>query len=539
MEILNQPPPLQDYDLFASDRALAEAVRREGAAWAADDLSAYGRRLGAAETLALGEAANAFPPTLKIVDRFGHRLDRVDFHPAWHGLMALQVGQGIHCSPWSDPKPGAQVHRAAGLYMSGQVEAGTSCPISMTFAAAPVLRQASDIAKAWLPRIFSRAYDRSHAPAERKAGALIGMAMTENQGGSDLRTNTTAAEPDGTGAWRITGAKWFMSAPMCDAFLVLAQGPRGLGCYFMPRWTRAGELNAIRLQRLKDKLGNRSNASAEVVFEGAEAFLVGEEGRGIPTIIEMAALTRLDNVVSSAGIQRAALAQAIHWSRYRTAFQKRLIDQPLMAAVLADMALEVEAATALAFRLARAFEEDVDEAEAALRRLVTPAAKFWICKRGPVLAAEALEVLGGSGYIEESGMPRIYRELPVHSIWEGSGNVMALDARRALEREPASLEALAAELASARGADRRLDTAIDATLDVVSQRTDEAGLRGLCRGIVLTFQGALLARHAPAGVADAFMASRLGQSDGRVFGDLPAGIDTRAILERAAPALAA
>ena len=537
-EVFNQPPPLEDYDLFRTDRALFEAVVREGAAWGLVDLGAYGRELGTAESIALGETANRVTPILHTVDRYGRRSDRVEFHPAYHALMAMQVAQGIHCSPWSDPRPGAQVHRAAGLYLSGQVDAGTSCPISMTYAAAPVLRQAPRIAAHWLPKLFSRRYDGAHAPIDRKACALIGMSMTEKQGGSDLRTNTTLAEPIGAapgGEYLITGDKWFMSAPMCDAFLVLAQAPRGPSCFFVPRWTPDGQLNALRFQRLKDKLGNRSNASAEVAFEGALAWIVGEEGRGIPTIIEMAAYTRLDNVVSSAGIQRQALAQAIHHATYRTAFQKRLVDHPLMTGVLADMALEVEAATAIGLRLARAFEAGADEAEIALRRLMTPAAKFWVCKRGPILAAEAMEVLGGNGFVEDSGMPRIYRELPVHSIWEGSGNVMALDTLRAFERQPLCADALAAELALAAGADPRLDVAIEGVLGAMRHRPREADLRGFCQKLVLTLQGALLSRHAPTCVADAFCASRFAGEGGRVFGSLPDGVDVNAIVRRAAP----
>ena len=538
-EIFNQPPPLADYDLFTSDRALVEAVRREGADWAGDDLAAYGRIMGAAETLALGDVANRETPKLRPVDRYGNRIDAVEFHPAYHQLMALQMKQGVHASPWSDPRPGAQVHRAAGLYLSAQVEAGTGCPISMTYAVVPVLRQAPAIAGEWIPLLYSRTYDPAHRPASEKAGALVGMTMTEAQGGSDLRSNTTRAEPDGRGgageAYLITGRKWFMSAPMCDAFLVRAQAPGGLACFFLPRWKPDGALNALRLVRLKDKLGNRSNASSEVEFDGAYAVMMGDEGRGIPTIIEMASYTRLDNVVASAGIQRRAVAEAIHHASHRSAFQKRLIDQPLMTGVLADLALETEAATALAVRLARAFDNDADEMEVAFRRVATPAAKFYICKRGPILAAEALEVLGGNGYIEESGMPRIYRELPVNSIWEGSGNVMALDTARALDRQHACADALMAELNLARGADGRLDAAIDTVSDSLLLRPGEADLRGFCQELTLTLQAALLARHAPPAVADAFIASRLGRSDGRVFGTLPSGCDVRAIVERAAP----
>jgi len=538
-EVFNQPPPLVGYNLFTSDRALAEAVVREGAGWAIADLTRYGAKLGTPEVLELGALANRETPRLHAFDRFGRRIDWVEFHPAYHELMALQVAQGIHASPWSDPQPGAHVRRAAGLYMSGQVEAGTSCPISMTYAAIPVLRRAPAEVQAWLPKLLSRRYDPAHRPVSGKTGALMGMGMTEKQGGSDVRSNTTRAEPEtrsGPGeAYRITGHKWFFSAPMGDAFLVLAQAPGGLSCFFMPRWTPAGELNAIRLQRLKDKLGNRSNASSEVEFDAALGWLIGEEGRGIATILEMVGYTRLDNVLGSAGVQRQALAQAIHHAAHRTAFQKRLVDHPLMAAVLADMALEVEAATALAFRLARAFDAQDDASEGLLRRLVTPAAKFWVCKRGPMLAAEALEVLGGNGYVEDSGMPRLYRELPVYSIWEGSGNVVCLDVLRALRREPETLAALEAELAAARGGDPRLDARIEALLATARAEVPESAARRLCRELVVTLQAALLLRHAPSFVAEGFIASRLG-GGGDAFGLTVEDADLRPIVERAAVA---
>jgi putative acyl-CoA dehydrogenase len=407
----------------------------------------------------------------------------------------------------------------------------------MTYAAIPVMRAVPWL-EAWIPKLFSRTYDPAFKPMAEKAGVLIGMGMTEKQGGSDVRTNTTRAEPVGaTGpgeAYRLTGHKWFFSAPMCDAFLVLAQAKAGLSCFFVPRWTPEGELNALKLQRLKDKLGNRSNASSEVEFEGALGWLVGEEGRGVPTIIEMAHYTRLDNVVASAGVQRQAVAQAIHHASHRTAFQRRLVDQPLMTNVLADLALESEAATAMAFRLARAFDGGADSAESPHRRLVTPAAKFWICKRGPVLAAEALEVLGGNGYVEESVLPRLYRELPVYSIWEGSGNVMALDVLRALRREPQAVDALEAELAPARG-EARLAGPIEALLAQARGPLAESELRRFCRALVVTLQAALLVRHAPGFVADAFVASRLEGRTG-MFGLLPEGLDLPAIVARAAPA---
>jgi putative acyl-CoA dehydrogenase len=535
-EVANQPPDLPAYDLFTTDAPLAEAVRRD-AAWACDDLAAYGAQIGGLETRRLGEVANRETPRLHTHDRQGRRIDWIEFHPAYHALMRLQVAQGIHASPWSDPRPGAHVHRAAGLYMSGQVEAGTGCPISMTYAAAPVLAAAEAPVRSWLPKLLSRTYDPAHAPADRKAGLLVGMGMTEKQGGSDVRTNTTRAEPvDAAGLYRIVGHKWFMSAPMCDAFLVLAQAPGGLTCFFLPRWTPDGDLNALRVQRLKDKLGNRSNASAEVEFEGALGWRVGEEGRGVPIIIEMVGYTRLDNVVASAGVQRQALVRALHHAHHRRVFQRRLVDQPLMAAVLADLALEVEGATAVAFRLARAFDRLDDPQEALLRRLVTPAAKFWVCKRGPAMAAEALEVLGGGGYVEDSGLPRLYRELPVYSIWEGSGNVMCLDVLRALRREPATVDALAAELEASKGADTALDLATGRLLDRARGALPDATLRRFARDLVVALQAGLLVRHAPSCVAEAFLASRL-PGGGDVFGELTADADAAAILERAWPAM--
>jgi putative acyl-CoA dehydrogenase len=409
------------------------------------------------------------------------------------------------------------------------------CPMAMTYGAVPVLRRAPRLAAEWLPRLFSRQYDPACRPAGQKAGALMGMGLTEKQGGSDLRSNTTRAEPvEGGDAYRILGHKWFFSAPMSDAFLVLAQAPRGLSCFFLPRWTPDGELNAIRLQRLKDKLGNRSNASSEVEFENAWAVLVGEEGHGVATIIEMAVYTRLDCVLGSAGLMRQAAAQALHHAAHRSAFQRRLVDQPLMANVLADLALETEAATALAMRLARAFDRE-DPGEAALARLTTPAAKYWVCKRAPILTAEALEVLGGNGYVEESLMPRLYREAPLNSIWEGSGNVIALDALRALTRTPAAIEALETELSAARGGDGRLDLYARDTLDALAGRPAEAEARRLCEQISLSLQAALLVRFAPAAVADGFCASRLTGQSGRAFGTLPHGVDVGAIIARATP----
>jgi putative acyl-CoA dehydrogenase len=535
-EVQNQPPPLEPYNLFASDAVLREATQREGAGWAKSDLTALGATLGKPETVQLGFDANRFAPQLRTLDRYGHRLDEVEFHPAWHELLGLAVKAGLHSSPWADPKPGAHVARAAGTYMLGQIESGVYCPLAMTYGSVPTLRHAPAIAAEWLPRIFSRNYDRSFRPPRLKSAALVGMGMTENQGGSDLRTNTTRAEPSGDGSFRLYGHKWFMSAPMCDAFLVLAQSPKGLSCFLMPRWTPGDERNAIQILRLKDKLGNRSNASSEVEFHGAYAQLVGEEGRGIPTIIEMGNYTRLDCCIGSSGLMRQAVAQAIHYARHRVVFQKKLIDQPLMTNVLADLALESEAATVITMRLARAYDES-DEAAQVIRRVVTPAAKFWICKRTPFVTYEAMEVLGGSGYIEESIMPRLYREAPVNSIWEGSGNIMCLDVLRAMERTPNATDVLRRELGD--GKDARLKTfteQLDKRLAAARERNDESQARVLTRELVLAFQAALLIRHAPSAVADAFCASRLGAKGGSAFGLLPPGLDLGAIAGRAASA---
>ena len=420
--------------------------------------------------------------------------------------------------------------------MLGQIESGVYCPLAMTYGSVPTLRHAPAIAAEWLPKIYSREYDRSFRPARLKSAALFGMGMTENQGGSDLRSNTTRAEPAGDGSYRLHGHKWFMSAPMCDAFLVLAQSPKGLSCFLLPRWTPDDKRNAIQILRLKDKLGNRSNASSEVEFHGAYAQLVGEEGRGIPTIIEMGNYTRLDCCIGSSGLMRQAVAQAVHHARHRTAFQKKLIDQPLMTNVLADLAVESEAAIVLTMRLARAYDES-DAAAQVIRRVITPAAKFWICKRTPFLTYEAMEVLGGSGYIEESIMPRLYREAPVNSIWEGSGNIMCLDVLRAMDKTPHATDVLRSELGE--GKDVRLKAfteQLEKRLAGARERNDESQARAFTRELVLALQAALLIRHAPSAVADAFCVSRVGAGGGSTFGLLPRGLDLRAIAERAAPA---
>ena len=458
--------------------------------------------------------------------------------------MTLGCSVGVHSSPWAEPRPGAQVARAAMHLLYGQVESGTQCPLTMTFAATPVLAHHAGelpaLGKTWLPRIHARSYDRRFIPIEGKTGATIGMGMTEKQGGSDVRSNEAEATPLGArGAgrpYRIDGHKWFLSAPMCDAFLILAQAPAGLSCYFLPRFLPDGGVNAIRLQRLKDKLGNRSNASSEVEFYGATAWLVGEEGRGVPVILEMVNYTRLDCAIGSAALMRQALAQAIHHARHRIAFGRRLAEHPLMKNVLADLALESEAATALVLRLARAYDSDV-ESEVALRRIITPAAKFWICKRAAAFTQEAMEVLGGNGYVEESILPRLYREAPVNSIWEGSGNVICLDLLRAVGREPAAVAVLQSAMAQAAGRDARLDAFVARLFeDLPTAQAGEADARRLAGRLVLALQAALLIEHAPAQVAEAFCASRLAGADGRVYGALDTANSCETIIERAVPA---
>lgn len=548
-EVFNQAPPFGDVNLLRCDPALREAVAREGAGWAADELDALGARLGRAEVLDLARVANANGPRLVNFDRSGRRIDEVEFHPAWHELMALLIGAGAHSAPWADPRPGAQVARAAAYLLFGQVENGAQCPVTMTYASVPALRRAPRIAAKWLPKILSRDYDPRSLPVEQKRGALVGMGMTEKQGGTDVRANTTRAAEmapleararfgdEGEGAWRIVGHKWFFSAPQCDAHLVLAQtdeaGSAGLSCFFVPRWLPDGSRNAIRVQRLKDKLGNRSNASSEVEFCDAVGWLVGAIGRGIPTILEMGSHTRLDCVVGTAGIMRAALCHALHHARGRAAFGKPLASQPLMQNVLADLAIESEAATAFALRLARCFDHPDDPLESALGRLLTPAGKYWICKRGPMLGAEAMEVMGGNGYVEDGPLARLYREFPVNSIWEGSGNVMCLDVLRALGKNPQeSRAALEAELAPAAALDARF-AAYVARLGEDLGRAGEAGARRIAERLVIAVQGALLLRHAPPFVAEAFLASRIAQDAGGAFGRLPEGLDVEAILARA------
>jgi putative acyl-CoA dehydrogenase len=536
-EVLNQPPPLAGYDLYDADPVLAEALGREGAGWAAERVRALGVLAGTPEAIAWGEAADAHPPVLRTHDRYGRRVDEVEFHPAWHRLLGTAVAHGLHAGPWREPRPGAQVARAAGFYLWTQVEAGHGCPVSMTFAAVPALRAAPGLAEVWEPRLTALAYQPELAPVAAKEGALCGMAMTEKQGGSDVRANTTTAVPAGPdGPWLLTGHKWFCSAPMSDAFLVLAQAPAGLSCFLVPRVLPDGARNGFHLQRLKDKLGNRANASAEVELDGATGWLVGEAGRGLTAILEMVNHTRLDCVVGSAALMRQAVAQATHHAAHRSAFGRRLADQPLMANVLADLAVEAEAATMLAMRVAGAFDRAAgDPAEAALRRLATAAAKYWVCKRAPAVAAEALECLGGNGYVEESGMPRLYREAPLNSIWEGAGNINSLDVLRVLARQPDALAALLEEIAPARAAEPRLDREAAALERELAAAPDPVGARRLVERLAVLLQGALLVRHGHPAVADAFCASRVAGDRGAAFGTLPGGLDLAAIVERATP----
>jgi putative acyl-CoA dehydrogenase len=546
-EVRNQVPPLAGYDV-ADDPALLEAADREGAGWAAGELHTLGRLAGSAATGEQARLANEHPPVLRSHDRWGNRIDEVEFHPAWHALMSTAVGHGLHAAPWSDQRPGAHTARAAKFYVWAQAEPGHGCPISMTYAVVPALRHAPALAGRFEPLLAARSYDPGLRPPETKAGLLAGMAMTEKQGGSDVRANTTRAEPApgaGPGAHLLTGHKWFCSAPMCDLFLTLAYAPGGLTCFLLPRVLPGGERNGLRIERLKDKLGNRSNASAEIELDAALAWQVGEAGRGVATIIEMVGATRLDCVVGSAAGMRLATVAAVHHASHRQAFGKDLVAHPLMGSVLADLALESQAATVLALRLAGAADRAGrgDEAQRALLRVVLPAAKYWVCKRTPAHAAEALECLGGNGYVEESLMPRLYREAPLNSIWEGSGNVTALDVLRALARTPGCADALLAELDLAAGGDPRLDAALGrlrqllAGLDAATSLEAQYGARRLAGLIAVVMQAALLVRYLPGPLADAFCGSRLGSGaaggPGAPFGTLPDGLDVAAIVDRA------
>ena len=536
-EVSNQATPLADYNVFESDRTLVEAVAREGADWATDRISAVGELAGAGRTIELGRLANENPPKLRTHDRFGNRVDEVEFHPAWHELLGAAVANELHSLPWRDPQPGAHVARGAAFMCFSQAEAGVGCPVSMTYSVIPALRTQPELAEEWEPRFTSTEYDPSNRPAPDKPGALAGMGMTEKQGGSDVRANTTVARPlngGGPGAeYELTGHKWFMSAPMCDAFLVLAQADGGISCFLFPRWKPDGERNDFRLQRLKDKLGNRSNASSEIEFDGAWARMVGEEGAGVRTIIEMVNHTRLDCVQGGATGMRAGVAHAIHHTSNRSAFGATLIDQPLMQNVLADLAIESEAATISAMRLARAYDEAAagDEAAQNFKRISTAVLKYWITKRAPSHAVECLECHGGNGYVEESGMPRLFRESPLNSIWEGSGNVQCLDVLRAMIKSPDALEAFFDEVTES---DEPRVAAESAELrkELGDMNEIESRARRIVERMAMLLQGSLMDRYADEASASAFLSSRLGSEGGQAFGTLPAGTDSARIIER-------
>jgi len=534
----NQPPPLVDYNLYDADAPLREALEREGAAWAQDKVHDLGRLAGTQEAIDWGFQANAHPPELRTHDRFGNRIDEVEFHPAWHRLMEVAIGHGLHALPWREPRPGAHAARAAAFYIWSQVEGGHGCPVSMTYAAVPALRRQPKLAAHWEPIVTTLDYDPGLREAATKRGALFGMAMTERQGGSDVRSNTTRAVPVGTGGEHLlTGQKWFCSAPMCDAFLVLAQAPAGLTCFLLPRVLPDGTRNRFHIERLKDKLGNRSNASAEIELDSAWAVMVGEDGRGVRTIIEMVNHTRLDCVIGSASLMRQAVAQATHHTAHRSAFGKLLSEQPLMVNVLADLAVESEATTVLMMRLAGAFDKASDTEEAHFRRLALAVAKYWTCKRAIAVVAEALECHGGNGYVEESILPRLYREAPLNSIWEGSGNVNALDVLRAMAREPESVAAFVVEVERGQGLDVRLDRAIaDLKRELANPSDAETRARRVVERMAVALQGSLLVRYGDPAVADAFCASRLGGDWGHSMGTLPPAVKFTAIVERHRPA---
>jgi putative acyl-CoA dehydrogenase len=567
-EVFNQPAPLAGYNLFETNQALRDALAFNAPQLDTAPLDALGTAVGTPEMQAHARLANTNAPVLHTHDRFGRRIDEVEFHPSYHALMAAAVGAGLHGAPWAEnqaptlaaaraalppegslaarggPSPlGASPHvqRAARFMLFTELEPSILCPVSMTYAATPALRGNAAVFADWGPKLTSLAYDPALVPWRDKPGVTMGMGMTEKQGGSDVRANTTQAVRDGSDAWGeryvLTGHKWFFSAPMCDAFLVLAQAPAGLSCFFLPRVLPDGTRNAVRIQRLKDKLGNKANASSEVEFHQATAWRVGEEGRGIPQILEMGTMTRLDCALGTTGLMRQALSLALNHTAQRSAFGKPLIAQPLMKNVLADLALESEAATALAIRLARAFDRADDAHERLMARLLTPVAKFWICKRGSHFAQEAMECLGGNGYVEEGGegvMARVYREMPLNSIWEGAGNIMALDLLRAT-RKGDVVAALSHELAPARGAHAALDRLADALPSRIDAMATEPEARRLAQDVALAVQAALLAQTAPPAVADAFCASRLGGDWGHAFGTLGTGADFDAIIARAMP----
>ena len=536
----NQPPELRDYNVFTNDRPLTEALIREGGDWGRDAATALGARVGSAEVLDWARQANRHAPELHTHDRFGNRRDEVGYHPAWHDLMRLGVAHAVHALPWREPKAGAHVVRAVLAFLLNQGENGICCPIAMTFAAPPALRAEPDVFAEWEPRLLSTEYDPHFMPAAQKSGCIFGMAITEKQGGSDVRANASTARPvDGSSAeYLLIGHKWFCSAPMSDGFLTLARTSAGLTCFLVPRWLPDGTPNAFLIQRLKDKLGNRSNASAEIEYADTWARRVGPEGEGVRTILPMIHHTRLDAAISAAAVIRQAVAQAIHHASHRSAFGARLADQTLMRNVLADLAIESEAATAMAIRLARGFDAaETDETAGAFGRLATALTKYWICKRAPTVVAEAMECLGGNGYVEDALLPRLYREAPVNGIWEGTGNVICLDILRTIRREPAALPAMLDAIRQARGGNRQLDKHMRALSKMSASPPDAPEqARRIAESLALGWQAALLVQHAPTFVADAFCATRLGDAGGRTLGTLPAAADTEAIVDRAWPA---
>lgn len=546
-DVVNQAPLRAGINEFGTNVPLVEAVRQYDADWALVDLIRVGELVGTEEFQQDAERANRFEPQLRTHDRWGNRVDEVDYDPSYHRIIRAAVAEGAHTSAWAEPRPGANVARAATFMLFAQIEPGHACPISMTHAAVPTLQLSEELSLEWMPRLFSREYDgalgpgASGASAQKpgKASALFGMAMTEKQGGSDVRANTTQAVDAGDGSFRLTGHKWFCSAPMSDAFFVLAQAPGGLSCFLVPRVLSGGIRNPFFIQRLKDKLGNRSNASCEVELDQTVGFLVGEEGRGVRTIIEMVSRTRLDCVFGTAAGMRQSVAEALWHVRHRRAFDALLIDQPAMTAVVADLALESEAATATAMRLARAHDSDASESELAFRRLATAVSKYWICKRGPEHAYEALECLGGNGFIETFPLARRYREQPVMAVWEGSGNVIALDVVRAIVRDPSTLEAFDAEVSLAAGANAVFDAHLASTrelarsISAMDAASAAAQARRLVSALALSLQASLLIRHSPAAVSDAFVAARLGPDRGRLYGELSDTIALEEILERA------
>jgi len=536
-EVFNQAPPLVDHNLFDVDLALREAVAREGGSWGETAIRAHGARCGSAAVIEWGALANEHKPQLHTHDRVGHRIDMVKYHPSYHHLMELGLREGLHSAPWTDPKPGAHVVRAAKSYLQGQVEAGHGCPLTMTFACVPTLRHEQALAALWLPKALACDYDPRNVPLVDKQALTVGMGMTEKQGGSDVRANKTRARPCSTDgalrAYELVGHKWFMSAPMCDAFLMLAQSPAGLSCFLVPRFRPDGTKNPLELQRLKNKLGNVSNASSEVELRGALGFMVGEEGRGVPTIIDMVALTRFDCMLGSSAAQRQAVLQAVHHCRHRSAFGNRLCEKPLMQNVLADLQLEVEGSLALTFRMARALDHQDDEHERLLMRLGTAVGKYWICKRTPNHAYEAMECLGGNGVTEDFILARLYREAPINAIWEGSGNVQALDLLRALAKTPSVLEAWFAELRISHGKLKALDAAVQQLKDAFVDLNDaEYRARSLVDQLALTMQASLLIEAGNTQVAEAFVRSRLSELGARNYGTLPRGVDCRQIMAR-------